>query len=203
MAAERAAVRVATLTGAAVAPILDDLARLRIAVFRDFPYLYDGDLGYETWYLGRFAAAPDAMVVGAFADEQLVGAATALPLVHEHCDFQAPFRAHGINPAHVFYLAESVLLPGWRGRGIGHAFFDAREAAGRRLGFETAAFCVVVRPADHPLRPVDYRPLDAFWRKRGYLPVEGLTTHFPWKDLGEAAETVKPMQFWSKPMVGG
>ena len=203
MADEPGAVRIELLTGSAIGLVLDDLARLRIAVFRDFPYLYDGDLDYETWYLGRFAAAPDAMVVGAFADEQLVGAATTLPLIHEHGDFQPPFRAHGINPAHVFYLAESVLLPAWRGRGIGHAFFDARKAAGRQLGFETAAYCAVVRPADHPLRPADYRPLDAFWRKRGYRPVEGLTTHFPWKDLSEAAETAKPMQFWSKALVGG
>jgi GNAT superfamily N-acetyltransferase len=197
---ELGAVRIELLTGAAIGPVLDDLARLRIKVFREFPYLYDGDLDYETWYLGRFAAAPDALVVGAFVDERLIGAATAVPLVQEHGHFQAPFRAHGIDPATVFYLAESVLLPAWRGRGIGHAFFDAREAAGRRLGFGTAAFCTVVRPADHPLRPGGYRPLDAFWRKRGYLPVEGLTTHFPWKDLGEAAETAKPMQFWSKPL---
>jgi GNAT superfamily N-acetyltransferase len=197
---ELGAVRIELLTGAAIGPVLDDLARLRIKVFREFPYLYDGDLDYETWYLGRFAAAPDALVVGAFVDERLIGAATAVPLVQEHGHFQAPFRAHGIDPATVFYLAESVLLPAWRGRGIGHAFFDAREAAGRRLGFGTAAFCAVVRPADHPLRPGGYRPLDAFWRKRGYLPVEGLTTHFPWKDLGEAAETAKPMQFWSKPL---
>jgi GNAT superfamily N-acetyltransferase len=177
MAAEPAAVRVATLAGAAMTPVIDDLARLRIQVFRDFPYLYDGDLAYEAWYLGRFAAAPDAVIAAAFADERLVGAATALPLIHEHGDFQAPFRAHGIDPAGVFYLAESVLLPAWRGRGIGHAFFDAREAAGRRLGFAAASFCAVVRPADHPLRPRGYRPLDPFWRKRGYRPVEGLTTH--------------------------
>ena len=32
-----------TLSGAALLPCLDDVARLRIAVFRDWPYLYDGD----------------------------------------------------------------------------------------------------------------------------------------------------------------
>ena len=32
------------LTGAAIEPALPDIARLRIAVFRDFPYLYDGSL---------------------------------------------------------------------------------------------------------------------------------------------------------------
>ena len=32
------------LSGAALLPHLDDVARLRIAVFRDWPYLYDGTL---------------------------------------------------------------------------------------------------------------------------------------------------------------
>jgi GNAT superfamily N-acetyltransferase len=195
-AADADEVRVTTLRGAAIGTILDDLAALRIAVFRDFPYLYDGDAAYEAWYLGRFAEAPDATLVAAFAGERLVGAATAVPLVREHADFQTPFRRHGIDPAAVFYLAESVLLPGFRGRGIGHRFFDQREAEGRRLGFAKAAFCAVVRPDGHPLRPKDYRPLDAFWRKRGYRPVAGLTTTFPWKDLGHDRETAKPMQFW-------
>ena len=50
-------VRVATLAGRELAQGLPALARLRIAVFRDWPYLYDGTLTYEEKYLARFAAA--------------------------------------------------------------------------------------------------------------------------------------------------
>ena len=182
------------VAAAALCEALDDLPTPPLST-----ELHDRDDGSGVWEVGgHFAEAPDALVVAAFADEALVGAATAVPLVHEHGDFQAPFKRQGIDAATVFYLAESVLLPAWRGQGIGHAFFDAREAAGRRLSLAVAAFCAVVRPLDHPLRPEGYRPLDDFWRKRGYRPVEGMTTTFPWRDLGEAAETAKPMQFWSK-----
>jgi hypothetical protein len=55
-----------------------------------------------------------------------------------------------------------------------------------------------VRPNDHPLRPKDYRPLDAFWTKRGYAKVENLTTTFAWKEIDQASETPKLMQFWMK-----
>lgn len=185
-----------SLHGAAIGQVLQPLAELRIQVFREFPYLYDGHAAYEAWYLERFATAPDALLVAARDSDRLVGAATAAPLAHEHDDFKAPFRHHGIDPKTVFYLAESVLLPAYRGRGIGHAFFDQREAAGRRLGFARAAFCAVIRPDDHPLRPAGYRPLDDFWRKRGYRPIDGLTTTFPWRELAETEETAKPMQFW-------
>ncbi|WP_430321652.1 hypothetical protein, partial [Salmonella enterica] len=86
------------------------------------------------------------------------------------------------------------LLPDYRGHGIGHAFFDAREAQARACGADAACFAAVIRPADHPARPADYTPLDAFWHKRGYAPIPGLVTELGWKEHGEAEETLKPMQ---------
>lgn len=96
-----------------------------------------------------------------------------------------------------------MLLPAYRGRGLGHAFFDEREAHARRIrpaerAFTHAAFCGVVRPAGHPMRPESYVPLDAFWTKRGYARVEGLLGSYTWLDIGDKDETEKPMQFWMK-----
>ncbi|MFW5832737.1 MAG: GNAT family N-acetyltransferase [Pseudomonadota bacterium] len=189
---------VRTLEGEALTDALEGLARLRLTVFREWPYLYAGTADYERWYLERFAAAPDAVIVAAFAGDALVGAATAAPLAHEHDAFKAPFEANGYAVEQIFYFAESVLLPDWRGRGLGHRFFDLREDHARASGFRLATFCAVVRPDDHPLQPEGYRPLDPFWRKRGYAPVEGLVTTFSWRDLDRDAETEKPMQFWLK-----
>ena len=78
--------------------------------------------------------------------------------------------------------------------------FDAREAHARDLGHDFSAFCSVIRPADHPARPADYRPLDDFWRKRGYAPLEGVFARFSWKDLGQPRETEKKLQFWMRPL---
>lgn len=187
-----------TLGGADLAAALDDLADLRIAVFAAWPYLYDGDRGYEADYLREFAAAPHAVLVAAFAGSRIVGAATAAPMIHQKAEFSAPFAARGVDIARLFYFGESVLLPEWRGQGIGHGFFDHREAAARAAGANAACFAAVVRPADHPARPADYVPLDAFWRKRGYAPVAGLMTRLGWKDHDDVAETDKPMQYWMR-----
>ena len=113
-------------------------------------------------------------------------------------EIRGPFEARGHDVGAIFYFGESVLLPDWRGRGIGHAFFDQREAAARRRGATTAAFASVVRPDDHPLRPAAYRSNEAFWRGRGYRPVDGLVTTMAWQDLGEPAESTKTMQFWMR-----
>lgn len=186
------------LTGAALDAALGDVARLRIEVFRDWPYLYDGDLDYERGYLAAFRASPQAVVVGAYDGNTLVGAATAAPLSDHADDFAQAFDGTGVAIDDVFYCAESVLLDDYRGQGIGHRFFDAREDAARAFGYTKTAFCAVQRPDDHPLRPVDYRPLDTFWRKRGYAPLDGAIAQFTWTDVDAVAPTAKPLQVWIK-----
>lgn len=190
-------VRVAPLTGKDMAPALGALARLRIAVFRDWPYLYDGTLAYEEKYLAKLAAARGAVIVAAYDGDTIVGCATGAPMAEIERQFAAPFEARGLDIGRIFYCGEAVLLPAYRGRGLGHAFFDHREAQARALGgFTHVAFCAVVRPPDHPLRPQGYVPLDAFWTKRGYTRADGLVARFAWTDIGQSAQTEKPMQFW-------
>ncbi|WP_289155654.1 GNAT family N-acetyltransferase [uncultured Salipiger sp.] len=188
--------RVETLTGAALDAALDEVAKLRIAVFRDWPYLYDGDLAYERRYLQSYRDSPGAVLVGAFDGDRLVGAATGTPMEDHADDFAAAFAGTGLDLGTIFYCAESVLLPEYRGRGVGHRFFDLREAHARALGRARSAFCGVVRPADHPLRPAGAAPLDPFWRKRGYAPLEGAVATFRWKDIDRTEETAHPLQFW-------
>lgn len=191
-------VAVRTLSGSALNAAFDDLARLRIAVFAAYPYLYAGTAAYEREYLAEFTAAPDAVLVAAFDGPKIVGAATASPLIAQDTYIREPFERLGIDPAPVFYFGESVLLNEYRGQGIGHAFFDHREAAARNWGASHASFCAVVRPPDHPARPADHVPLDAFWTRRGYAHVPGLTGTFTWAEHGEAEESPKPMQYWMR-----
>jgi GNAT superfamily N-acetyltransferase len=191
-------ITVRPLTGAEIHAAIDDLAALRISVFSAFPYLYDGDAGYEAEYLKEFVAAPDAVLVAAFDADRIVGAATASPMRAQKAEFRAPFEARGIATDQLFYFGESVLLPDYRGHGIGHAFFDHREEQARRCGASATTFAAVIRPDDHPARPVGYTPLEAFWTKRGYAPVSGFVTELAWKEHGEADESPKPMQYWMR-----
>jgi GNAT superfamily N-acetyltransferase len=178
---------------------IPDLARLRITVFREYPYLYDGSLAYEEEYLATYPACPDSVVVLARAGTAVVGASTGLPLRAKTEAFQRPFVAQGFDPARVFYCGESVLLPAYRGRGVYRDFFSAREGQALALGgFEWMALCAVVRPDSHPRRPADYVPLDAIWEKFGYRKVSTLTTRYSWKDLDDTTASEKEMVFWLK-----
>lgn len=191
-------VTVAPVTGAGLAEVIPALARLRITVFRAFPYLYDGDAAYEADYLAGFAAAGGAVIVVARDGERIVGAATAAPLATQDAAWQAPLAAAGFDVARCFYFGESVLLPEYRGQGIGHAFFDHREEQARAQGASHVAFCSVIRAEDHPAGPADHRPLDGFWRGRGYAPLAGVTAWFDWKVVDGSDEEPHELQYWTR-----
>ena len=199
MARAPAAVRIERLTGERLARHLGELARLRIEVFRAFPYLYAGSEDYEQRYLRTYAETPGSIIVGAFDGGRLVGAATALPLAGEPANVAEPLARAGYDVRTFFYFGESVLEPAYRGTGIGVRFFAEREAWARQAGeFEHVVFCAVIRPEDHPRRPRDYVPLDAFWQRRGFRRLEGVTCTFSWRDLDDGEETPKPMAYWIK-----
>ncbi|MCU0672693.1 MAG: GNAT family N-acetyltransferase [Myxococcota bacterium] len=192
--------------GDAIVPILPALARLRIEIFREFPYLYDGDLAYEGEYLARYAERPGALIVTAeVATEagapEVVGASTGVPLAQELEVLQRPFLDAGLDVGAYFYGGESILRTSHRGRGIYAKFLDAREEHARALGHAMLTFCAVERPKDHPRRPVDYVPLDDVWRHFGYTPRPTLRTSFRWRDVDAAEETEHPMVFWEKSLV--
>jgi len=168
-------------------------------VFRDFPYLYDGDIDYEKKYLQTYINCPESVIVIAFDGDKVVGASTAIPMKYETDELKKPFVEQCYNLDEVFYCSESVLDKNYRGLGIGVRFFEQREAHANDLGgFKYICFCCVERPADHPRRPADYVPLDQFWTKRGYVKHPELHTTYIWKDLDDVNETPKPMTFWLK-----
>jgi hypothetical protein len=185
-----------SLVGQEIVPFIDRLAELRIAVFREFPYLYDGCMEYERKYLQTLSASPHSYLVLAREQERIVGASTALPLCDAEPAFRTPFVEHGLEPERFYYFGESILLPEHRGQGAGRVFFDEREAQADFLAFPQTCFCAVIRPRDHPAKPAGYRSLEKFWKRRGYRPVPELISDYPWRDLGDAEETAKPMQFW-------
>ena len=178
---------------------LTALANLRIRIFHDFPYLYEGDMAYEQEYLHTFLKAENSFLLLVKDGEKVVGASTAMPLNQETPNISDPWKEAGYDIDSIFYFGESVLDKAYRGQGIGVKFFEEREAFAKSLGqFNRCSFCGVVRPAQHPLMPDNYLPLDSFWKKRGYQRMEGLTCEIAWKDLDEPEESSKSLQFWSK-----
>ncbi len=96
------------LSGGEINTCLPELARLRIQVFREFPYLYDGSVAYEEQYLKTYADAPDSVMVLVWDRDRVVGASSGLPLEAEPPNVIEPFLMHGYDPRRIFYYGESV-----------------------------------------------------------------------------------------------
>ena len=192
-------VSIQNFQGEAIFPYLRDLAQLRIEIFREFPYLYDGSPEYEKEYLQTYVNSPESIAVLVFDGDQLVGASTGLPLDHETDEFKKPFLKAGLDTNTIFYCGESILKKKYRGLGIYSEFMQRREKHAKSLNqFEKICFCAVSRPDDHPLRPQNYTPLDKVWNKFGYLKQENLRTFYTWKDVDQKKESSKEMIFWLK-----
>ena len=193
--------RLETATGAAIAPWLPGLADLRISVFREWPYLYAGHATYEEAYLRVYLESPDSVVAVAWDGDRLVGATSGMPLADEAEAFRAPVAAAGLEVDRVFYLAESVVLPAYRGRGLGAAFFDAREAHARRLGrFEWTAFCAVERDPSDPRRPPGHRGNEGLWARRGYQRRDDLRCRLGWPEAEGGPDVDHALVFRLRPL---
>ena len=188
-----------TFRGPEIETIFDDLARLRITVFKEYPYLYEGTFEYEKDYLKIYSISERSLVFTVYEGEKMIGATTCIPLAEESEEVRKPFQDAGMDINSIFYFGESILLQPFRGMGIGNRFFDERENHVRNLGgYSMTCFCSVVRPNNHPLKPREYQPHDKFWTKRGYQKNESLQSEFGWLDINESKSTLKPMIYWTK-----
>lgn len=187
------------IEGTELDPWLDALGDLRIRVFREFPYLYEGSLDYERDYLEIYQKCDLSRIV-LITDSTgiLIGATTCIPLTGQSAEFQQPFLNAGMEVNRFLYFGESIIRPEWRGLGLGKEFFNRREAHAQRLGLDMTTFCAVDRPANHPLRPSGYRSLDGFWASRGYEKQPGLKVALSWKEIGEEENSPKTLTFWTK-----
>lgn len=190
---------VKTVMGSGVEPYVPSLAKLRIEVFREYPYLYEGHLDYESEYLLAYAKSERSVFVLALDGDEVVGVSTGVPMVDADTDFREPFLESGYAIERVFYFGESVLREAYRGRGLGSRFMKEREAFARSSGgFDVCAFCAVQRGESDLRKPQGYVPLNAFWRRYGFVERPDLETSFSWKEIGEASESPKVMRFWLK-----
>ena len=184
--------------GTDVAKIIEPLGNLRIDVFREYPYLYDGNITEEQKYLSRYVNIKDSLVLMAFEGNQIIGATTATPLIEELEDFRMPYENAGIDTAKTFYFGEAMLRPAYRGMGIYKTFMHERMQAAIQYGATMCTFLAVKRSDDHPLKPNNYQDLKPIWYHYGFVEHPEIQPQYLWKDFDQPEETRKPFTAWLK-----
>lgn len=186
------------LTGTAIAGVLDELATLRLHIFQEYPYLYEGRREDELTYLETYAKAPDACVILACDGSAVIGGATGMPLVHEDTQIRGAFAGTPLSLDEMYYVGELLFRPAYRNCGLGRKLLARLEIHIRSLGgYRTLTCAMVERSDDHPLRPCDYLPITRFLARTGFVRLPGVTTHFTWRET-DGVKRDHSMQFWIK-----
>ncbi|MCI5072010.1 GNAT family N-acetyltransferase [bacterium] len=188
------------LIGNQINAYFEDLAHLRITIFREFPYLYEGSYAEEKQYIKTYQNSKKSLLVLAKHNDQIIGATTCIPMADETEEFYQSFLDYKIDISQVFYFGESVILKEFRGNKIGHEFFKLRESHAKQhmQDLKYTSFCAVDRAKDHPLRPDDYTPLNNFWQRMGYKKHDDMKVYYSWKDVDRQQEDTKAMTVWLK-----
>ena len=179
------------LTKEEVKPLLPFVATLRINIFREYPYLYDGNLKEEMDDLEQCAQVPHNALAIAYHKETPIGFLYGIPLIEFKSHFENPvvdlFKDKNLAPETCYYFADVIILPEHRGNGLTKKLFDTLEIYAQEQGYCSASFITESHDI-HPLKPVDYKPLEPLWKylqyKKTGLQSEGSwLTHQPDKSV--------------------
>jgi ribosomal protein S18 acetylase RimI-like enzyme len=191
--------KIIAFRGEEVLPCLDEVAALRIEIFREWPYLYEGDIKTEKNYLKVYVDTKDSVLVLAKDHEKIVGVVMGLPVADSMKQIQKEYQRQNVSMDGIFYLADAIIFAPYRGQGIGTRMLQTFENSVLEMQkYGQISCCEIVRDQNHPLKPKEYQSLDAFWDHLGFLVSPGWQTSFDYLDIGNTEETPHPMRFRRK-----
>jgi len=192
-------IKIVAFTGREIDAVIPKLADLRIEIFAEYPFLYEGSLEDEKQHIKKFFAMEDAIVVAAFDQDKIVGISTAYPFIYEKESFQKLFLKHQRAPQEYFIIGEVALQKQYRRLGIGKKILQEIEAYAQKLN-SYKYFCLYtfVRSPEDPRRPSDYYPETIFWKNRGFVEHPELHATVAYREIGESKKTPKKIRFWTK-----
>ena len=179
------------------------IAKQRLAVFKEYPYLYRGTFSEEYAYLGWFLKLPHTAVAVAYRQDEPVGFLTGTSFTDFDEHFEGTidlFKKAGFDHTLYYYFGEVIILPEYRGLGLSKQLFAAMENYVRtKTSFSKACF-VCEEHEQHPLKPKDYKELSVLWLRFGYKKTD-LPVYFNWPTIqqnGQTKEQEHVMNYWIK-----
>src|SRR5690349_2392040 len=97
-------INIRTFTGATLKPYLPSIAKLRIEVFSEFPYLLKRGSKEEVSFLTKYTKSKDSIGVLVFDGSILVGVSTGMPLEQESKEIQKPFLENNYSPVSSYFF---------------------------------------------------------------------------------------------------
>ena len=195
---QKRTLRIESLSGSAATAKLGEWARLRIEIFSEYPYLYEGATKGEQAYLSTYLRTPRARILGLFEGAHVGGMATMAPL--DACEDFAEdvVKATGLAPKTCLYVGDIIFEPRYRGRGLFNVCFNAAEDWGRAHGFShIVAAAIRTSPTDAG-RPQDYRPIAGLFARVGLEKLSGVSMTATYPSTLSHRPEPHVLEYWHK-----
>lgn len=195
------------LVGSEILNYVEEIASFRIRYFKDFPYLYSGNLAYEAAYLKGYSNDERSLLILVTnQDGNLVGVSTSLPLSTNSSILDGTgelFKRCGFNPAEYFYYGEIILDYSIRGKGLSRQILEIQDRYSISRGFTKVTLATVVRESSDVRMPDMYSSTDEIWTKLGYELTQ-IKFEYAWPTIqkdGSVLEQLNPMVYWVKKLI--
>lgn len=192
-------ISIEVLKGPEVIPYLQKLAELRIEFYRNYPYLYEGNITDEETYLNMYAKSKDSLLVIAKNGDEIVGAVTGIPMLESKEENKQLYAQKQIPAEHIFYLGELVLSQDYQKSDLLERLYLQLENAVKGLErYSLLAVCEIERSPEDTKKPVSALSSEVLWANRGFTKQPQLYTTDAWKDVGDLEKSDHHLFFWYK-----
>lgn len=163
--------RIVVFKGSDAKPYIRVLSEMRVREFRNFPYLYAGNVEEDIIYTQGYADSPQGVLIIAFQDEIIVGICSGTPMTTSMSFLESwsqALRQDDMDLNACFYAGELIVEQPFRNQGLGRQLIKSLMQEAKLMNFSSLALATSIRPKNHPLRPQDYFDTDLLWTKHGY-----------------------------------
>lgn len=171
-------IKIEVFHGPEIAPYIKDIASLCNSIYRDAPYLYNGeDADYNT-YVESYTESNDTIICLAFDQQEIIGLALGMPMEQSRDLYKPTLIEHGFDLQTMYYFGEFGLRNGYQNRGIEISLYAHMEKTIRESGaFDKIAIWEIEGSKNK------------FLSEFGFLLHPELNFHISWTHIGDTQET--------------
>lgn len=190
-------------TGKDVAKFTTLIANYRISFFKKFPYLYEGNMEYESNYLEGILNEKKSLLVVIQFNNSPIGISTSYPLTTEAdilTETYEKFISENKKPEEYFYYSEIILSDDHRQKGLSKTVYEIQEDYAKTLGFKKICLATVLREKNDIRKPLDYRDSDGLWENLGFSKTK-IIIDYEWPTIqfdSSIQKNKNKMIFWEK-----
>lgn len=188
-----------SFTGQEAERYIDQIAAIRLNMFKEYPYLYNGTVEIEKEYLQIYFKSSHANILLTFdSDDNVIGFSSSIPLSDEAEEIRAPFIEKQLNCDNYLYIGEGLIYPEYQGKNLVRQAAQIHEEIARSKGYKYLTFMAVDRPEDHPCKPDNYRSTDGLFKHFGYTKFDNMNVTLTWNQLDTNQEATNTLSLWHK-----